>query len=67
MIELLKNVILPEQNFEITDSWSGIMGVGKSKSPIIKKIDHNTAIGVRLGGMGVAMGAQVGKTLSTLL
>lgn len=67
LTELLKNVILPEQRFEITDSWSGIMGVGKSKSPIIKKIDHNTAIGVRLGGMGVAMGAQVGKTLSALL
>ena len=67
LAELLKNVILPGQKFEITDSWSGIMGVGKSKSPIIKKIDSNTAIGVRLGGMGVAMGAQVGKTLSTLL
>ena len=66
LTELLKNVILPEQRFEITDSWSGIMGVGKSKSPIVKKIDDNTAIGVRLGGMGVAMGSQVGKTLSSL-
>ncbi len=64
--ELLKNVILPKHTYEIQDSWSGIMGVGKSKSPIIKKINNNTAIGVRMGGMGVALGSQVGKTLSNL-
>ena len=64
--ELLKNVILPKHSYEIQDSWSGIMGVGKSKSPIIKKINNNTAIGVRMGGMGVAIGAQVGKKLADL-
>ena len=64
--ELLKNVILPKHTYEIEDSWSGIMGVGKSKSPIIKKINNNTAIGVRMGGMGVAIGAQVGKKLADL-
>ena len=64
--ELLKNIILPKQPYEIQDSWSGIMGVGKSKSPIIKKINNNTAIGVRMGGMGVAIGAQVGKKLADL-
>ena len=64
--ELLKNVILPKHTYEIQDSWSGIMGVGKSKSPIIKKINNNTAMGVRMGGMGVAIGAQVGKKLADL-
>ena len=64
--ELLKNVILPEHSFQIEDSWSGIMGVGKSKSPIIKKINNNTAIGVRMGGMGVAIGSLVGKKLADL-
>ena len=66
LLELLKNVILPKHTYEIQDSWSGIMGVGKSKSPIIKKINNNTAIGVRMGGMGVAIGAQVGKKLADL-
>ena len=66
LLELLKNVILPKYTYEIQDSWSGIMGVGKSKSPIIKKINNNTAIGVRMGGMGVAIGAQVGKKLADL-
>ena len=66
LLELLKNAILPKHTYEIQDSWSGIMGVGKSKSPIIKKINNNTAIGVRMGGMGVAIGAQVGKKLADL-
>ena len=66
LLELLKNVILPKHTYEIQDSWSGIMGVGKSKSPIIKKINNNTAIGVRMGGMGVAIGTQVGKKLADL-
>ena len=66
LLELLKNVIMPKHTYEIQDSWSGIMGVGKSKSPIIKKINNNTAIGVRMGGMGVAIGAQVGKKLADL-
>ena len=57
---------MPKHTYEIQDSWSGIMGVGKSKSPIIKKINNNTAIGVRMGGMGVAIGAQVGKKLADL-
>jgi gamma-glutamylputrescine oxidase len=63
---LLENVILPSNSFKIEDSWSGIMGVGKTKSPIIKKINNNTAIGVRMGGMGVAIGSQVGKKLADL-
>ena len=64
--DLLEKVIIPGQSYQIEDAWSGIMGVGKSKSPIIKKLNNNTAIGVRLGGMGVAIGSQVGKTLASL-
>jgi hypothetical protein len=56
--------ILPNQDFRIEYSWSGIMGVGNTKSPIVKMLNNNTAIGVRLGGMGVALGSQVGKSLA---
>ena len=63
--ELLNNIILPKQAWTIDYSWSGIMGVGKTKSPIVKMLNNNTAIGVRLGGMGVALGAQVGKKLAS--
>ncbi|MGK0365393.1 MAG: gamma-glutamylputrescine oxidase [Saprospiraceae bacterium] len=58
---LLKEVILPNQPFEIEHKWSGILGVGESKNPIIKKISENVGISVRLGGMGVAMGSLIGE------
>jgi gamma-glutamylputrescine oxidase len=66
LTELLKNVILPNQQFSIEYNWSGIMGVGQTKAPIIEKIDERIAVGVRLGGMGVAIGSLVGKELSEL-
>jgi len=59
--KLLKEVILPNQSFEIEHKWSGILGVGESKNPVIKKISDNIGISVRLGGMGVAMGSLIGE------
>jgi glycine/D-amino acid oxidase-like deaminating enzyme len=64
--KLLKEVILPNQNFEIDKRWSGIMGVGKSKNPIVKKIDTNLFCGIRMGGMGVALGSEIGHQLANL-
>lgn len=63
---LLKNVILPNSDYEIDHRWSGIMGVGKTKSPIVKKISNNVTIGIRLGGMGVALGSLIGKEIAEL-
>jgi len=59
--KLLKEVILPNTSFEVEHKWSGILGVGESKKPIIKKISNNIGISVRLGGMGVAMGSLIGE------
>lgn len=64
--DLLRNVILPDTLFEVDYSWSGIMGVGADKTPIIKKVNNNIAFGVRMGGMGVAIGSEVGKKLANL-
>lgn len=64
---LLDTVIAPGNNYEIDYSWSGIMGVGKSKKPIIQSISSNVAIGVRMGGMGVAIGSLVGEEVAGLL
>ncbi len=64
---LLSDVILPNTEFEVDYSWSGIMGVGDEKKPIVKKLNNNLGIGVRMGGMGVAIGAEVGKKLADLL
>jgi gamma-glutamylputrescine oxidase len=64
--ELLHKIILPNTDFEVDYSWVGIMGVGNEKTPIIEKMNNRMAIGVRMGGMGVAIGADVGKKLANL-
>ncbi|UNY99825.1 FAD-binding oxidoreductase [Zhouia spongiae] len=63
---LLKTTILPETPFEIAHRWSGIMGVGPVKKPIVRQLSDNVYCGVRLGGMGVAIGAQIGADLANL-
>ena len=65
--QLLKEVILPNTPFEIEHQWAGIMGVGSSKKPIVKKCTDSIYCGVRLGGMGVAIGSLVGKELAQLI
>ena len=62
--ELLSTTILPNTPFEIDTRWSGIMGVGHQKKPIIKQLSDNVSCGVRLGGMGVAIGSSIGLQLS---
>ena len=64
---LLKTVILPNQDFEIEQRWSGIMGVGSQKKAIVERISNRVFCGVRLGGMGVAIGSSIGKELAELL
>jgi len=65
--ELLKTTILPKKTIEIEHRWSGIMGVGNQKKTIIKKISNNVVCGVRLGGMGVAIGSLVGENVAKLV
>ena len=65
--KLLKEVILPNHNFKIEHRWSGIMGIGNSKNPIVEQLSQNVYCGVRLGGMGVAIGSLVGKELAELI
>ena len=62
----LHELILPHSPVEIDYSWSGIMAIGSEKKPIIQKTNKNVAFGVRMGGMGVVIGASVGKKLSNL-
>ena len=64
---ILSDVILPNQTFEIEHRWSGIMGVGNQKKAIVKQKSNNVFCGIRLGGMGVAIGSLVGKELAELI
>lgn len=64
---LAREVIFPGKEIEWEMEWTGIMAFGPKKSPQIQSIGQKTAVAVRLGGMGVAIGWQVGKELSQLL
>ena len=63
---LLKEVILPQQPVQIAQRWSGIMGLGAHKSPIVEQLSNRVFCGVRLGGMGVAIGSLIGAELADL-
>ncbi|PSL29908.1 NAD(P)/FAD-dependent oxidoreductase [Chitinophaga ginsengisoli] len=63
----LHNIILPGQSFMITDRWTGIMAFGRTRQPLIRYHTHNIVLGVRMGGMGVAIGSAVGEQLSAFL
>ncbi|NAS31004.1 FAD-dependent oxidoreductase [Flavobacteriaceae bacterium R38] len=63
---LLSSVILPNTPFEIEHKWSGIMGVSDIKKPIVDVVSNHVFCGVRLGGMGVAIGSLIGQELASL-
>jgi glycine/D-amino acid oxidase-like deaminating enzyme len=65
--ELLKEVILPNTDYKIAHRWSGIMGLGSAKKPIVEQLSGHVYCGVRLGGMGVAIGSLIGQELADLV
>jgi len=64
---LINETILPGCHVEIDQRWSGIMGVGSQKKAIVKEVEGGIYCGVRLGGMGVAIGSHIGSELAELV
>ncbi len=60
----LASVVLPKQKYSIAHRWSGIMGMGKSRFPIVKKIEKNIYCAVRMGGMGIALSPVIGDMVA---
>jgi hypothetical protein len=69
-IRFLKNIItkhiLIDRIPAIEFHWSGILGVGSDKKPIIQEVHQDIFVGVRMGGMGVAISSIVGKATSRI-
>lgn len=65
--DLLQTMILPGLNYSIDMRWAGTMGVGKTKTPIVRKIDERVFCAVRMGGMGVALGSLTGEEVAELV
>lgn len=67
LMQKLQEVILPNHSYEIDQHWSGIMAFGKTKEPLLKRVNAHTVVGVRLGGMGVAIGSVLGRDVAELM
>lgn len=61
LLTILKENILPEQPFEIEQWWSGILGIGPQKIPIVQQYSENITVAVRLSGIGVAISSLVAE------
>ncbi len=64
---LLATVILPGRKVKIERWWTGIMGVGARKTPLVEAVGPHSVAAVRLGGMGVALGTWVGESGADML
>ncbi len=60
----LQQIILPHTDFSVEMKWSGIMAFGDTKTPILKRLSPRKYLGVRLGGMGVALASIIGEELA---
>jgi len=56
--------LLPEAKPSVEDWWSGILGIGEEKTPFFQWHEDRILAGVRLGGMGVAIGSYLGEKLA---
>lgn len=63
----LKTVILPNQEFTIAHRWSGIMAMGKEKSPVVQEISPKQIVAARLSGMGVALAPKIGEMVAEMM
>ena len=55
------------QSEAVTHRWTGWLGVGPDRRPLIGESQPGLHHAVRMGGMGVAIGARVGRELATNL
>ncbi|MDA7502330.1 FAD-binding oxidoreductase [Chitinophagales bacterium] len=68
LLSELSELIIPNTPFEIEHQWAGIMGFGaKNKQPVCRFHSDRVLLGLRLGGMGVAIGSQLGNDLATMV
>ena len=63
----LREVVLPGRHYSIEHRWSGIMGMGAEKMPIIRAVNDHVFCAVRMSGMGVALAPIVGEKVADMM
>lgn len=64
---LLNEVVIPGRPYTVVQRWSGVMGMGASKTPLILRRSPRVVAAVRMGGMGVAIGIRVAREAAGLV
>lgn len=67
LLQLLYTHIAPGKEMSIAHEWVGYLGIGQERLPIIQQFHDRIFVGVRMGGMGVAIGSEVGRKLADLM
>jgi glycine/D-amino acid oxidase-like deaminating enzyme len=63
----LREVILPGRHYTVEHRWSGIMGMGSEKMPILKAVNDHVFCAVRMSGMGVALAPVIGEKVAAMM
>jgi glycine/D-amino acid oxidase-like deaminating enzyme len=63
----LAEVVLAGRRVAIEHRWAGIMAFGRARPPILQRLSPHVCVGVRMSGIGVAIGSRVGDRLADLL
>lgn len=67
LMDFISEKLLPNVSWEVAHVWAGTMGMGTHRAPVCKIIRPGVVAAVRLGGMGVALGTQLGQEAAELL
>lgn len=65
--EFLYDHLATRDQCKVDFQWSGIIGVGNIKMPIIKALSPRLFVGVRLSGIGIALASLIGEELTDLV
>lgn len=67
LITFVNDKLLPGKEWRIDRQWSGIMGFGATKTPECRQWPDGVYSAAGLGGMGIALGMQLGQQAAGLL
>ncbi len=67
LIDFSNEFLKLEQGWEIDLEWTGVMGFGKTKTPVCEQIKPGIYCSAGLAGMGIAIGMELGKTMAKKL
>ena len=67
LMEFLREHIEGAQEARCEYNWLGYLGVGSDRKPIVMTVEPGLHVGVRMGGMGVAIGGVIGHELAQLV